>query len=288
MPRVIPRPSGTAKLSFAIASFALLAAFALAARSWLVRPVVAQTASHASSASPQATPRASDHVRRGLLKPALRENLRSLGDRLEKTGKERLTVTGTIRLKGDAQSRPVIFILEARGRLRVEEQGGSGFRTFIFDRDHATGRTLTVPESDLVETLLYDTPESFFALQETGAPTRSLGSGYRLNDSPAGSQYDVYEVQDTDAAGDPASPVTKVFCFNRETSMLERVRYERVAAGSASAIEVRLEDWGAFDGQKMPHRIVRLENNDPVLVITLDAVTFGPRGDNAAFVSASH
>lgn len=58
----------------------------------------------------------------------------------------------------------------------------------------------------LVETFLYDTPESFFALQEAGAPTRLLGNRYRLDGSPNITRYDVYEVQDPDASGDPASP----------------------------------------------------------------------------------
>lgn len=70
--------------------------------------------------------------------------------------------------------------------------------------------------------------------------------------------------------------------------MLERVRYEKPSAAGTTAVEVRLEDWGAFAGQKLPRRVVRLEDGEPVLVVTLDAVTFSPRGDNAAFISAGH
>jgi hypothetical protein len=284
----MPRPSFRVKLSFSVALFALLAAAAMGARTWLIRPAVAQAQSRETAPVPSVTPRASDRVRRGLLKPSLREKLRSLGDRLEKPGKERLTVTGTLRRKGDALPHPMSLVLEARGRLRVEEQGGVGARTFVFDRDHNTNRTLTDAESALVETFLYDTPESFFALQEAGAPTRPLGNRYRLNGSPVGTRYDVYEVQDTDAEYDPARTPTKFFCFNRNTFMLERVSYEKLATGGTTSVEVRLEDWGEFAGQKLPRRVVRLENNELVLVVTLDAITLSPRGDNAAFTSAGH
>jgi hypothetical protein len=289
MPRFIPRPSRAVKLSLTVTSFVVLAFAAMGARMWLVRPAVAQAQTRATAPTSPTTSIAPDYVRRGLLKPSLRENLRSLGDRLEKPGKERLTMTGTLRRKGDAQPHPVSLVWEARGRLRVEEQGGgSGAHTFVFDRDHVTGRTLSDSETALVETFLYDTPESFFALQEVGAPTRPLGNRYRLNDSPDGAAYDVYEVQDPDAAHDPAAAPAKFFCFNRDTLMLERVSYEKPAAGDMTSIELRLEDWGEFAGQKMPRRIVRLENGEQTLVITVDAVTFGPRGDNSAFVTTGH
>src|SRR5438309_1775463 len=64
-----------------------------------------------------------DYVRMGKLWPQLRWNLEALGDRLEKPGKERLTITGTLNRAGDTQPLPVLLILQFPDHLRLETQG---------------------------------------------------------------------------------------------------------------------------------------------------------------------
>jgi hypothetical protein len=278
----------TSLLAVALLALAAVAGWARVHNSVLRVVGAARNQEPAAQQAPAAAPvPASDHVRRGLLKPSLRESLRALGDRLEKPGKERQMITGTIQRDGDAQPHQVSLILETRGRLRVEESGDAhGSAVFVFDRNHTTARTLTPAEIALVETFLYDTPESFFTLQEAGAPTRPLGNGFHLDDAPNSPRYDVYEAYDPSAAGDPSGTATKLYCFNRDTFMLERIRYERATATGTTAVEVRLEDWGDFSGQKLPRHIVRLENGQPLLTVTVDTATFAPRGDGTAFASS--
>ena len=47
------------------------------------------------------------YVRRGLLSPKLALHLNALGDRLEKPGRERLTIIGELRLSTDSQARAI-------------------------------------------------------------------------------------------------------------------------------------------------------------------------------------
>src|ERR1051325_6090635 len=60
-------------------------------------------------------------VRMSRLEPRLRPALQALGDRIQKPGKERLMLTGTLQL-GRGDTVPIVANLQFPDRLRLEEQ----------------------------------------------------------------------------------------------------------------------------------------------------------------------
>jgi hypothetical protein len=138
-----------------------------------------------------------EYVSRGILAPRLTRNLSALGNRLEKPGKERLTVTGVLRLTADSQPRQVAAILEFPERLRLVVQNGPQSRLITFDGEKTKGQA-GVDELDLIETLAYDSAEHFFAAQLQGRATRFLGSRFRTDDGSTagygGPYFDIYKI----------------------------------------------------------------------------------------------
>ena len=236
-----------------------------------------------------ANAKAEDYVRAGQLWPQLRWNLKALGDRLEKRGKERLTLTGTLSRAGDAAPVPVLLILEFPNRLRldIQERGPHHVITFNGERASKGGGALDKREEDLIETLIYDTAEHFFAGQTRGTVMRCLGQRFRADDGTTpnytGPYYDLYEVSDQIKASPDARFQSKVFYFNSDTLLLERVRYQIMRNGAPVEVETRISNWQQAQGQQAPRRIVRLENGQPALVLTITGLAIGQRVDDGSF-----
>src|SRR6266850_2203104 len=142
------------------------------------------------------------YVRVAQLWPQLRWNLRALGDRLQKPGKERIAIAGTIKRAGDSQALPMSLTLEFPDRLRLTVQDGIHQRVVTFNGQAAAsvGNALTAREREFIETLAYDTAEHFFAGQTRGTAMRCLGQRFRADDGTtpnySGPYYDLYEVSD--------------------------------------------------------------------------------------------
>lgn len=230
------------------------------------------------------------YVRPGNLSPKLIWNLKAMGDRLEKPGRERLSVTGTLSRAG-AQAEEVTAVFEFPDRLRLTRQKSGQLRVIAFDGEQVmtAGNPLDEAEQDLIETLVYDTAEHFFATQVQGMATRFLGSRFRLDDgsSPdySGPYYDVYKVGDqVKTAGDRREQL-KLFYFNSETLLLERVTYEINRYGSMVKVEERLGDWSREQGQQVARRIERFENGESVFVLTIGAAHLSARADDGVFAN---
>src|SRR6266852_5360082 len=114
-----------------------------------------------SKQNPIVTQTATDqtYVRVAQVWPQLRWHLKTLGDRIEKPGKERVTIAGTIKRAGDAQALPMTLTLEFPDRLRLTVQDGIQQRVVTFNGQAAAsvGSVLTSSERELIETLVYDT-----------------------------------------------------------------------------------------------------------------------------------
>lgn len=237
------------------------------------------------SQNPIVTSTGQGYVRAAQLWPQLRWHLKVLGDRIEKPGKERITITGTIKRAGDAQALPMAVTLEFPDRLRLTVQDGLQQRIVTFDGQNAAavGGTLTSRERDFIETLVYDTAEHFFAGQTRGTATRFLGDHFRLDDGTtpnyAGPYYEVYQTTEQLKHTVPAREQTKLYCFNSQSLLLERVRYQ----SQASAVEIQVSGWQQVQGQQVPRRIVRLEGGQPVLVLTVSSVVIGQKIDDQIF-----
>lgn len=229
-----------------------------------------------------------DYVRMSRLPSQLRWSLKALGDRIQKPGKERLTLTGTLQ-DANAAPVPVLLVLEFPDHLRIEMQGTGPHRIITFNGKTAgkPGGRLDQGEQDLIETLVYDTAEHFFSTQTGGQATRLLGSRFRLDDgsSPnySGPFYDIYEVSDQIDTSPQSRQQTKCYFLNSETLMPERVQYEVERNGSPMRVEIRASEWQPAQGQQIARRIVRLENNQPVLTLVITSVVLSSKLDDGLF-----
>lgn len=231
------------------------------------------------------------YVERSSLPPGLREILKTAGDRTERPGKERLVMAVALTRGVGSQSSPAGLTVEFPGRLRLEEQSGGQTRVIIFDGQSATaagGEALGRADEDLIETLVYDSVEHFFVGQARGAATRPLGPDFQSEGDLAaggdgGPSYEVYEVTEAVNVGGGPRERVKLYHFNSDTRLLEKVQYQLQRDGAAVAVEVRLGGWHAVQGQKLPARVVRLENNFPVLTLDITSTTIAPRADDHIF-----
>jgi hypothetical protein len=229
------------------------------------------------------------YVRRSLLSPKLIWNLKALGNRLEKPGKERLTITGVLRRSVDSQPREIIAVQEFPDRLRLVIQNGPQSRVITFDGEQARGgvKSLEPVELDLIETLTYDTAEHFFATQMQGAAMRFLGARFRTDDGTSanydGPYFDIYQVADQIKASGQAR-LAKLYYFNSDTLLLERVSYRAERDGSEIEVETRISDWREIEGQQAARRIERFENGKSIFVLTIGSAQLGSRADDRMFV----
>ncbi|HEV2798903.1 MAG TPA: hypothetical protein VGW12_00300 [Pyrinomonadaceae bacterium] len=229
-----------------------------------------------------------EYVAPSHLWPELRRLLKASGDRLEQPGKERLTLAGILTHAGDPESVPVTLVREFPNRLRLTMQGEARPRVVIFN-GHGAARFVRLEETDadLVETFLNDSDEHFFQRQMEGAATRSLGSRFRLDDGTtqdyAGPYYDIYQLSDEVRGRGEARQIVKLYYFNSDTLLLERVEYETVRNGVPVRVTVLLDKWQKVEGQQVPTKIVRTENGTPVATLDISSVSVGSRSDDGLF-----
>lgn len=237
------------------------------------RPATEQNVSNAGMSNRK------EYVNRGVLSPRLAVQLSALGDRLEKPGKERLMVTGILHLSADSQPCPISATLEFPDRLRMVIQSGPQSRVITSER-------AAPDELDLIETLAYDSAEHFFSAQMQGNATRFLGTRFRTDDGSSpdydGPYFDIYKIADQIKASTQERPA-KLYYFNSDTLLLERVTYVINRDGAAVSVETKLNDWRREDGQKVARRIERLENGKTVFVFEIRSAQFGRRVDDGMF-----
>jgi hypothetical protein len=242
------------------------------------------------NAPDRAKPKRAAYVRRGNFSPKLNWHLNAMGDRLEKPGRERLSVTGTLS-RADAKAEEMTAVWEFPDRLRLTRQKGNQARVIAFDGEQvkAGGNPLDEAEQDLIETLVYGSAEHFFETQMQGMATRLLGSRFRLDDGSSadysGPYYDVYKVADHVKTSAEQSERVRLYYFNSDTLLLERVAYEINRNGSIVKVEERLDNWTSEEGQQVARRIERFENGESVFVLTIGAAHLSARADDGVFAN---
>jgi hypothetical protein len=217
----------------------------------------------------------SAYVRRSSLSPKLVSHLNAMGDRLEKPGRERLYLTGTLSRANETQE--VVAVFEFPERLRLTMQKGSQTRVISFDGECDNADPV---DQDLIETLVYGSAEHFFDTQMQGMATRLLGSRFLLHRGSTADYnspyYDVYKVSDQRGQ-------LRLYYFNSDTLLLERVAYEITRNGSTVKVEERLSDWTREQGQQVARRIERFENGEPVFVLTVRTAQLSARANDGVF-----
>jgi len=227
-------------------------------------------------------------VRMSRLEPRLRSALQALGDRIQKPGKERMILMGTMQI-ANGETTPIALNLQFPDRLRLEEQRIGPRRILTFDSTTPgrAGNGLDQTDRDIIETLVYDTAEHFFLTQASGSATRLLGLRFRTDDGTtpnySGPYYDLYEVSDLVSSKSEPQIQSKYYSLNSTTLLPERVQYQVLRNGSSVQVEIRLSEWQEIAGQNIARRIVRLENNQPTINLAITSVAFAGKADDAMY-----
>jgi hypothetical protein len=204
-----------------------------------------------------------------------------LGNRLETPGQERLALVGRWRVAGAGQPSEFAATLEFPDKLRLTVAAPQN-RVITFDGQ----QTKTADALDLIETLVYDSAEHFFAAQMQGNAMRFLGARFRTDDGLTpdydGPYFDIYKIADQVKASGEERPA-KLYYFNSDTLLLERVTYVINRGGSEINVETKLSDWHLVNGQQVARRIERLENGSSVFVLTIRSAGLGRRADDSMF-----
>jgi hypothetical protein len=269
-----------------LAAVVAVAVVTFTARAW--RDKKGSAARHDVIAA-QSTPpplNVNSYVSRARLWPQLRRVSQALGDRLEKPGKERLILIGVLRRASKKhENRPTRLIMEFPDRLRLEEQDGV---TIHNNAGFASSKgALRKDEQDEVESLLFDFVDHFFAAQMQGAATKFLGPRFRLDDGKNphydGPFYELYQVNDRIAVNQEIHEQPKLYFFNSDTLLLERVRYRIERDGRPIKVEVLISGWRKVDGQQAPGTIIRTEDGAPVLSLSITSAAVGVKQNDGIF-----
>lgn len=246
------------------------------------------SAARQDAAAVQPTPafNALSYVNRARLWPQLRYVSEVLGDRLEKPGKERLILTANLRRASKKnENRPARLVLEFPDRLRLEEQDG----VTIYKNDDFTfsNGVLKKNEQDEVESLIFDSVDHFLASQMHGAATRFLGSRFRMDDGKnpqyAGPFYDLYQVTDRITIKKTVREQRKLYFFNSDSLLLERVRYQIERDSKPIKVEVTISGWQKLNGQQIPNSITRAEDGAQVLALSITSAAVDKKMNDGIF-----
>lgn len=217
-----------------------------------------------------------------LLPPNLRAQMRAMGDRLTKPGKERTIIAGTL-TAANGQAVPVAIVTEAGGKARIETQGAvtgsDGAKTW-----KASG-VLSSEETDLIETVVNDNMDHFLAAYGNRQAVRFLGARYRYAGGQSGQPLycDVYILTDNVSQwnGRPAAR-KKSYCVNSDTGLVERVLYE-TGGPRSQQVETALSGWKSFQGELFPTKIVRIAGGAAALSIAVTNVMFTAAAADGTF-----
>ena len=221
--------------------------------------------------------------------------LEIMGDRLQVEGKERLDLSGVLRRAGQDPV-GVRILWEFPGKVRLEKRLGeepdpNKDELLVYDGAGNLRKkrgTAAVADEDLIEMLVYDSVEGFFIGQLEGFATRLLGSRYhRVDDSGSrvGPDYDIYEViNQVRVVGRPLRQ-RKLYYFNSDTALLERVSYRLAAERVRGEVKVSVEvsDWGEVYGQMIPGRMVRHENGVEVVRLEIREAGIAAAAEDGSF-----
>ena len=221
--------------------------------------------------------------------------LKQMGDRLEAAGKERLDLLGVLTRAG--QSAVGVRILwEFPGKVRLEKQLGaepdpSKDELLVYDGAGNLRKkrgTVALADEDLIEMLVHDSVEGFFIGQWEGFATRFLGGRFHRRDAegnPVGPDYDLYEV--INEVRVPGRPLRqrKLYYFNSDTALLEKVRYRLSPERVRGAVEVSVEvsDWGEVFGQLIPGKVVRYEDGVEVVKLEIREAGIAAAAEDGSF-----
>src|SRR5439155_19248292 len=122
------------------------------------------------------------YIWRSRLTSTILDSLKSMGDRLEVPGKERLILLGSLSLPTENRELPLLLVRGYPKFVNLVLGQGQDVSIIKFDgiKVGVTGRLVSGRESEIVQFLAQDTVEQFFFAQMRGYGTRFLGDHFQL------------------------------------------------------------------------------------------------------------
>jgi hypothetical protein len=214
----------------------------------------------------------------------VRQIVIALGDRVQRPGKERLTLTGSLNQQGTISQ--IQIIRELPGLLRIDESGGKN-KSLAFDGTTLNGSSATdAGDEDLAETLESDTAESFLAKFGPGASVRRLGDRFKVKgETGFGSQVDIYEVVSPVTLKRNKQTTMKRYMFDSGTGLLRRVVYAATQSGKVVLVQTLLSNYSFASGYPVPGRIARSVDGTEVFAFTLTSAVVAAATPDSTFTS---
>jgi hypothetical protein len=258
------RASGAAKTLFAMALVYVLASV----------PGAAQTSFGTRT-----------HIWRSQLSATVLQALDAVGDRLNRAGRERMSLEGTINWPVQKRSFRVRIVRENPDLLYAAIGDGADAAEVRFDgsRLSSLGSIAAEQTGKLLRLVVDDSVEAFFFARARGYATRYLGRHFgssRVGKEIVGPYYSVY-LSWTPEPLVKGTTVNKAYYFNSETKLLEYVAY----TSAKQDVLVSFGDWCYVDGQAIPKRIVRSESGAVIMEIVVSGISFGPAVTDGLFVA---
>jgi hypothetical protein len=201
------------------------------------------------------------------------------GQRLQKAGKERIAVEGTVTYFSEdpPQTESVRITWQFPLKIRLDQNGSR----LAFDGDNPMQAMPAARKAvDTIRTLLEDSVEGFFALQKKRLSRRYLGSGFKLegakNSDPG---MDVVLMTFPDNFRGKA-PTLKSYWFDSSTKLLGVVAY---TSSSGAVLHIVIDDWREVAGEKFPFRIERWEDNKLTMRLILESAAFTAGANDGTF-----
>lgn len=226
------------------------------------------------------------YVGQGLVPSQVREHLLALGDRIQKPGKERSTLSGVFTDKNGTG--PAQLVWEVPGRLRFD-RSTTPSNPLIFDdvTGLVNGAGVAQSDLDILESIFDDSTEMFLYGFVQGHAHRFLGGRFRTDDGKKpnynGPLYDIYETvaRVRVVAGSPLRQ--KLYYFDSQTKLLTKTRYALLRGSTNISVSTEYDKWKTSGGQAFPGQIVRTENGVPVFKFDINSAAAGPPANDGLF-----
>jgi hypothetical protein len=215
----------------------------------------------------------------------VRSLLIRFGNRFQKPGNERLTLTGT--WTDSDGSAPATVVSEITGNIRIQ-LSGSNSKTILSAGSQTTTNAgkASGADQDIVDSLMADSPQTFFYAWSKKAGIRYLGSRFRTDGGkdPAhkGPWYNIYEVVAPTADGSGKTQ-RRLYYIDTYTRQFGKTRYTLLRNGAPVEVQTVFSDWFQVNGQSVPRRIERFENGKSVFSFAIGSAATSPATADGIF-----
>ncbi|GEM_PF-1569674 len=251
---------------------------AVTANPWRLPATPTATVKEAIVSAPalQSTARGRLHSKLSL-QPAADRMRRRLGYRFSQKGREVMIAVGALILNGSPQA---VQIRRSQGddgeNVSVVLSGQATLTWSSTEGVKSQGQMATGSEREIIERLVFDSPEQFILAQVRGNAYALLASSVRPAEAGDAEDYKgpVWEVVqvtegDLQATGKPLQ-LTRLYLINSTTGLLDKV----ITKEQEQTITAELSGWVEENGERLPTRVVWRRNNQMLMELHLTTITF--------------